>query len=74
MWKLTLSPLYSCFRVTWGPAMDRHLTPQTLQLMADPYPRLSPTESQTKVLPNVSHFILSYGCIYSRERTTPEHT
>nr|CDS30401.1 anosmin 1 [Hymenolepis microstoma] len=39
------------YRVTWGPAMDRHLNSQILRLLADPYPRLDPTESQTKVLP-----------------------
>ncbi|VDD74242.1 unnamed protein product [Mesocestoides corti] len=48
--ELNLSDLF--YRVTWGPAMDKHLTPHTLTLMADPHPRLSPTESQTKVLPN----------------------
>ena len=48
-------------RVTWGPAMDKHLTPQTLRLMADPHPRLNPTESQTKVLPSVGRPIASYN-------------
>ncbi|KAH9280750.1 Anosmin-1 [Echinococcus granulosus] len=54
--ELNLSEIF--YRVTWGPAMDRHLTPHTLRLMADPYPRLSPTESQTKVLPSTKTSIL----------------
>ncbi|KAL5969122.1 Anosmin-1, partial [Taenia solium] len=56
--ELNLSEIF--YRVTWGPAMDRHLTPHTLRLMADPYPRLSPTESQTKVLPSTkTSFLLN---------------
>ncbi|KAM3176222.1 hypothetical protein ACTXT7_006920, partial [Hymenolepis weldensis] len=46
-----LNPSEIFYRVTWGPAMDRHLNSQILRLLADPYPRLDPTESQTKVLP-----------------------
>ncbi|KAM7542816.1 hypothetical protein Aperf_G00000013432 [Anoplocephala perfoliata] len=48
--ELDLSELF--YRVTWGPAMDRHLNSQVLRLLADPYPRLDSTESQTKVLPS----------------------
>ncbi|VDO06135.1 unnamed protein product [Rodentolepis nana] len=53
-----LNPSDIFYRVTWGPAMDRHLNPQILRLLADPYPRLDPTESQTKVLPIVMEILV----------------